>query len=170
MLDNTDLDLGERAIEIYQDFENDLYQALMKGVEKISRYKKLILVYPAKEVYPYPIKIKIGFQKFCLAKNIDFEIIDEVFEEMILKKGDLFITIKEGDLVNLMRRIKAELFILGTDVGILSYNETPLKELLGVSVVSTNFDLMWKTTAEMITKNKKGRIKNPFNFIDRDSM
>ena len=170
LLDIIDLDLAGNGIEIFQDFENDLYQALMKGIEKISKYKKLILVYPTKAVYPYPLRIKIGFQKFCVDNTIDFEIIDEVFEEMILKKGDLFITIKEGDLVNLMHRVKEEQFILGTDVGILSYNETPLKELLGVSVVSTDFDLMGKTIAEMIKKNKKGRVKNPFNFIDRDSM
>ena len=89
---------------------------------------------------------------------------------MILKKGDLFITIVEDDLVNLINQIRDNEFVIGTDIGVLSYNDTPLKELLGISVVSTDFNTMGKTAAQMILNNEKGNIKNPFKFIDRASM
>ena len=41
---------------------------------------------------------------------------------------------------------------LGKDIGILSYDETPLKEILagGISVISTDFRKMGETAAEMI--------------------
>ena len=45
-----------------------------------------------------------------------------------------------------------------------------LKDLLGISVISTDFDVMGELAADMILNNKKGKIKNPFNFIDRQSM
>jgi len=157
-------------VKVYQDFEEDIYKALKEGLVKIKKYQKLILVYPTKSVYPYPKRILHGFKKFCIEHALEFEIIDELFDDIILKKGDLFITIEELDLVNLVNQIRREEFVLGEDIGVISYNETPLKELLGITVISTDFKAMGETVAEMILNNKKGSVKNPFNFIDRDSL
>jgi len=157
-------------IKIYQDYENDLYNSLTKGFEKISKYKRLILVYPEKAINPYPKAIVHGFRKFCIHKALNYEIVDEIYEDMILKKGDLFITIIEDDLVNLINQMREKEFVIGKDIGILSYNDTPLKDLLGISVISTDFKLIGETLARMILNNEKGSVKNPFNFIDRASI
>ena len=50
------------------------------------------------------------------------------------------------------------------------YNDTPLKELLGITVISTDFKVMGETAANMILNKQKGKVKMPFNFIDRDSL
>lgn len=170
IMDNIKIGAGLDIVEIYQDFENDIYNALIEGLPKISKYKKLILVYPDNSVYPYPRRILHGFRKFCIKYEIQFEIIDEIFEDIILKEGDLFITIEESDLVNLVYQIRDDEFKLGEEVGVISYNDTPLKELLGITCISTDFKQMGQTAAEMILNHKKGRIKNPFSFIDRDSI
>jgi len=164
------LGFSRDIVKVYQDFEEDIYSALKEGLQKIIKYQKLILVYPTKSVYPYPKRILHGFKKFCIEHSLDFEIIDEVFDDIILKKGDLFITIEELDLVNLVNQIRKDEFVLGKEIGVISYNETPLKELLGITVISTDFKAMGQTVAEMILNNKKGQIKNPFHFIDRDSL
>jgi len=164
------LGFSRDIVKVYQDFEEDIYSALKAGLQKIIKYQKLILVYPTKSVYPYPKRILHGFKKFCIEHSLDFEIIDEVFDDIILKKGDLFITIEELDLVNLVNQIRKDEFVLGKEIGVISYNETPLKELLGITVISTDFKAMGQTVAEMILNNKKGQIKNPFHFIDRDSL
>jgi DNA-binding transcriptional regulator YhcF (GntR family) len=155
---------------VYQDFENDIYNALTEGLEKIRKYKRLILTYPSKSVYPYPKRILQGFRKFCAKHSFEFEILDEIFDDIILKKDDLFITIEESDLVNLVNQIRDEEYVLGKDIGVISYNDTPLKELLGITVISTDFKQMGETVADMILNNKKEKVMNPFNFIDRDSM
>ena len=170
VLDNFNNKIDGKIIKIYQDFENDLYQSLIKGHEKISKYCKLVLVYPNKSVYPYPKRIVHGFRKYCIEKSLAYEVIDEIYDDMILKKGDLFITIVEDDLVNLIHLIRYNEFEIGKDIGVLSYNDTPLKDLLGISVVTTDFNMMGKTAAQMILNNKKATVKNPFNFIDRESM
>lgn len=170
MLDNLNDKIDGEIVKIYQDYENDIYDALIKGYKKIVNYKKLVLVYPDKSVYPYPKRIVHGFRKFCIEKLLDYEIIDEIFDDMILKKGDLFIVIVEDDLVNLINQIRDNEFTIGKDVGVLSYNDTPLKDLLGISVLSTDFKIMGETAANMILNKNKGNIKNPFNFIDRESM
>jgi len=170
IMDNNKLETKGDIVEIHQNFQEDIYRALKEGLPKIKRYSNLILAYPEKSLYPYPKRILHGFQKFCVEFNFDFEIIDEIYEDMILKKGDLFITIEESDLVNLVKQIRASELELGNDIGIISYNDTPLKELLGITVVSTDFVAMGKTAATMIRNNEKGNIKNPFNFIDRNSI
>lgn len=155
---------------VYQDFENDIYNALKEGLGKIRKYKRLILSYPAESVYPYPRRILHGFKKFCVEFEIEFEILDEIFDDMILKKGDLFITIEEADLVNLINQIRENEYLLGDEIGVISYNETPLKDLLGISVISTDFKQMGATAADLILNKQKGMVKNPFRFIDRHSI
>ena len=49
-------------------------------------------------------------------------------------------------------------------------NDTPLKELLGITVVSTDFKYMGSKMAEIILGKKQKSVKVPFRFIDRKSM
>ncbi|SNR70913.1 transcriptional regulator, GntR family [Lutibacter agarilyticus] len=173
VLDNTKF--GEKIdgnfIEVVQDFENDIYYALKEALPKIQKkYEKIILIYHEKAVYPYPRRILHGFKKFCLEYNLDFEVLDEIYDDMVLKKGDLFITIEEADLVDLVKQVREIEYKLGEDIGVISYNDTPLKELLGITVISTDFKVMGQTAANMILNNQRGKVKVPFNFIDRDSL
>jgi DNA-binding LacI/PurR family transcriptional regulator len=169
-MDNNKLEIEGEVVQIYQDFENDIYNALKEGLDKIKRYGRLILVYPENSVYPYPKRILHGFRKFCVEHHLSFEILDEVFDDIVLKKGDLFITIEENDLVNLVNQIRENEYTLGKEIGVISYNQTPLKELLGITVISTDFKQMGATAADIILNKKKGMIKNPFRFIDRNSI
>ncbi len=170
LLDNNNLRVNGEPIEIYQDFEYDIYNALISGFERIKKYKKLILVYPENTVYPYPRRILHGFRKFCVAFDIPHEVISEIYDEIVLIRGDLFITIEEADLVNLVNQIREMEFQLGEEIGVISYNETPLKDLLGITVVSTDFRAMGESAAAMLRERKRGKVKNPFSLIHRQSM
>lgn len=170
IMDNSKLGMDGEIVEIYQDFDNDIYNALTEGLEKIINYKKIILVYPQKAIYPYPRRILNGFKRFCLENTLNFEVIDEVCEDIILKEKDLFITIEESDLVNLVKQLRDKKYVLGTNIGIISYNDTPLKELLGITVISTDFKIMGETASKMILNKQKGKVHVPFNFIDRNSI
>ena len=156
---------------VYQDFTEDIYMALNTGFEKIKKYQKIVLVYPSKAVYPYPKGIVTGFKRFCLRNQLDFEILDEIYEGMELQLKDLYVIISEEDLVNLVMQTRDRHYKLGEDIGIISYNDTPLKALLGITVMSTNFQNMGAAAAKMILENKRPTIKKTiFNFIDRHSI
>lgn len=170
ILDNEKTPITDNAITVYEDYENDIYNALTKGLKKIKKYKKVILVYPKKTIYPYPKRIKHGFMKFCVEANLDFDIIDRVYTDMVLLEGDLFITIEEDDLVSLIDQIRGNEFNLGTNIGVISYNDTPLKALLGITVISIDFKIMGEKTSRMILNSEKGKYRVPFHFIDRNSM
>ena len=170
IMDNIKLGMDCEIVEVYQDFENDIYNALNEGIAKIKNYNNLILIYPQNAIYPYPRRILLGFKKFCIENAMHFEVHNHVYPDMVLKKGDLFITIEESDLVNLVKQVRDTEFALGKDIGIISYNDTPLKELLGITVISTDFKVMGETAARMIHNGEKGKVKVPFNFIDRNSI
>ena len=155
---------------IYQDFKNDIQLALKEGLKKLQKYDKLILVYPKSSVYPYPKEILYGFRQFCIEQNFDFEILDEIYEEMEFQSKDVYITIEEMDLVNLVRQIRAKNLIMGRDIGVISYNDTPLKDLLDITVISTDFKVMGETAAYMVLKNKTEAVKNVFRYIERNSV
>lgn len=170
VLDNTKPAITGTYGTIYQDFKNDIYNALIEGLEKIRKYDKIILVYPTKSAHPYPRRILHGFQQFCHEYDLDFEILEEIYPDMELTSKDVYVIIQERDLVNLLRQVRSKSLTLGKDIGIISYNETPLKELLDITVISTDFKAMGVSAAYMVMTNKKENVKNVFNYIERNSL
>ncbi|MEX2594890.1 MAG: GntR family transcriptional regulator [Anditalea sp.] len=170
IMDNAMPALGSEVASIYQDFKMDINHALYEGISKLKNYHKLILVYPSKVVYPYPQEIMQGFKKFCIDFDFDFEVLETVYPEMELQPRDAYIVIEENDLVSLIKQVRDLNYEMGSDIGIISYNDTPLKELLGITVMSTDFRVMGETAAYMIKKRKKEAVKNVFRFIDRGSL
>src|SRR5690606_17177337 len=170
IVDNYLPELGTEVASIYQDFKMDIYQALYEGISRLKNYHKLILVYPNSVVYPYPQEILQGFKNFCTDFGFDHEILDTIYQDMELDSYDAYILIEENDLVNLIKQVRDVNYELGKDIGIISYNDTPLKELLGITVISTDFKVMGETAAYMIKNRKKEAVKNVFRFIDRGSV
>lgn len=155
---------------VYQDFENDIIDALEQGLHLLKKYEKLWLVHST--MIPYPQEIVKGFKKFCMQNSFKSEVISEVIADTNVSKGDVFIVIEELDLANLIKICLSKKLKIGKDVGIISYNETPLKEVIldGITVISTDHVKMGETAADLILNNSKENIKNPFVFIKRKSL
>src|SRR5699024_12462021 len=104
----------------------------------------------------YPHEIKAGFRNVCMLNTFDLSIYEEMNENSPDQKGDVYIVISETDLVELSKKCKDNHFKIGTDIGIISYNETPLKEILleGITVISTDHKAMGRKTAELILDKK----------------
>jgi DNA-binding GntR family transcriptional regulator len=154
---------------IYQDFERDINSALHSGNDLIGKYRKLVLVYP-KEV-SYPIEIVKGFRRFCQESSMDFSVINCIEEEPI-RIETAFVVLEESDLIDLIKYCLDKKLVLGQDIGILSYNETPLKEILasGITVISTDHEKMGETAARMMLHRQQGKVRNPFTLIRRNSL
>lgn len=155
---------------VYQDFQRDIYEALESGLDVLRKYKQLTLIFPK---YPhYPEEISCGFRHFCQHNNFQFRIIKEINIGDDICEKEAFVVIEESDLINLIKNAESKRLRLGKDVGILSYNDTPLKEIIagGISVLSTDHAQMGVSAARMILENKKEKIKNPFHLILRNSL
>ncbi|MBB4080979.1 DNA-binding transcriptional regulator YhcF (GntR family) [Lewinella aquimaris] len=159
---------GELA-SIYQDFERDIYCALTEMRDKLSSYQRLKLIFPD-DTY-HPVTIKDGFLRFCAEYAFNGCVVSDIATGDI-RAGDAFINLMEDDLVTLIKRSKELKLKIGEEVGIISYNETLLKEVLlnGITTVSTDFGLLGQTAAECILHGRKERIANPFHVKFRNSL
>lgn len=89
-----------------------------------------------------------------------------------IKSGTCYINIVERDLALLLEKILAQKLEVGKDVGIISYNETPLKKFIlnGITTISTNFEYMGKAAAQLIKNKSKEHVEVPFDIIIRASI
>ena len=159
---------GEFAA-VYENFENDIYSALEQARERLSNYHTLKLIFPDKSYYPKGI-IK-GFYKFCSQYAFDHLLVSNMEDEPI-KKGEVYIHLMEGDLVKILDRILETELVVGKDIGIISYNETPLKKFIleGITTISTDFASMGTTAAKMIIEGSKRHQEVPFYLRLRPSL
>jgi DNA-binding transcriptional regulator YhcF (GntR family) len=155
---------------VYQDFQNDIVDALEQGLDLLSKYDKLLLVYPHGE--SYSPDIQLGFRKFCMQNNFKFEVIPEVNESTQVHAREAYIVIEENDLCATIMKAREQQLEIGKDLGIVSYNDSPLKEILleGITVMTTDHAQMGETAARLILDNSKEKIKNPFVLIRRKSL
>ena len=84
ILDQTHRELMQYA-GIYQNFEKDIYENLTKGIERIKKYKKLVLLFDQEK---QPKGILKGFKLFCKTHKLDSEIVHS-FENRIIQKGEI---------------------------------------------------------------------------------
>lgn len=168
-----DKDLPPNTIHcsgVYQDFENDIFTALESGLSALRKYEKLVYVHPS--MTPYPPEIINGFRNFCIQHNFRYSVINEIKQHNTIQAGEAYIVIEETDLVNLIKNCSNKKLKAGKDIGIISYNETPLKEILldGISVISTDHYKMGETAARLIIEQRAEKIRNPFTLILRKSL
>jgi len=169
VLVNKDLPfLGDDYPVIYEDFESDICEALYPVLNEIRNYSRMLLVYPLDPMSNR--EIITGFEKFCRMHNLSHEV-HIGMSDIILQKKDLYIIIDDDDLAEFIKHSRDKGFRIGTDVGVISYNETVLKEVLadGITVISTDFNFMGERLAGMLLEGEKIKIKNPFRMIRRKS-
>lgn len=170
LLDKNLEDIQGDYISVYQDFQNDIYEALIQGIVLLKKYKKLVFILP-EEIEKKKLNIQAGFKKFCGANKFDHDIVEnENFQEV--KKGEAYISMEESDLVSIIKLSRKMRLVIGKEIGILSFNDTSLKEVLedGISVISTNFNRMGALAAELILEKRRLKVRNEFSFIRRNSL
>lgn len=156
---------------VYQNFEDDIYSGLSSQKEKIIAYRKIIFSSSESPFQFVPDGCKKGFEKFCHENDIRYEMVRSIDLSKILP-GTIFLVYSDMELINLIKEIEVRNWIPGKDVGIISYDETPMKELLkgGISVLSTDFKQMGLMAASFINGEPFRQDANPFLLISRNSV
>jgi len=154
---------------VYEDFEKDIYNALMQANDKLSKYNTIKIIFP--EYTYHPKEILEGFYRYCQQYAFNYKVIHNIEEEAI-QKGEVYINLMENDLVILIEKILATGLKVGKDVGVISYNETPLKKIIlnGITTVSTDFQMMGEKAAQMILETSTEHVAIPFNLTLRASL
>jgi len=167
ILDRKKDDLADYPV-VYQDFEQDVYDALVDGADLLRKYTKLIMIYPGGKE---PEGRMIGFQRFCSEKGFQSEIIRNMLNKE-MKKGEAYFVPSDRNVVHLVKSAVEKNLQLGKDIGIVSFNDTVLKEVVagGITTISTDFQLMGQTLARMIQERSTEKIRNQSSLIRRNSL
>ena len=142
-----DIKTPVKASTIYQDFGQSLFDCLDKNINLIKKYKRVIYLYP--EFTYHPKESIEYFNKFCKKNELSHEVLQNA-NELNIKKGELYLLVSDRTLARLLDQCDKKQLTLGKDIGIISYNETPMKKYVkeGITVISTDFELMGKKAAE----------------------
>jgi DNA-binding transcriptional regulator YhcF (GntR family)/DNA-binding LacI/PurR family transcriptional regulator len=167
ILDRLKVDLADYPV-IYQDFEQDVYDGMMSGKDLFCKYQKLIMVFPGGKE---PEERVTGFKRFCSEWKLDAEIIRSV-EKRNVQKGEAYIVVSDRNLVRIVKNAAMMNLRLGEDVGLVSFNDTMLKEVVagGITTISTDFVQMGRALAGMVLNHKKIQIRNSSKLIIRSSL
>lgn len=167
ILDQVHDDLSQYSA-IYQNFETDIFNNLSKALPLLKKYQKLILLFDNDR---QPKAMLKGFNTFCETNNIENKVINSL-KDNTLNKGDVYVIPDDKNLLRIIKMIKEDQLILSKDIGIISYNDTLLKEIVegGITTISTNFNEMGKRLAQMILNKEQLRIENVNTLITRHSL
>ncbi len=159
---------GEYSV-VFENFEKDIFDALSEAKTQLSKYDTIKLVFPDHTYFP--VEIINGFQRFCQQYAFNHEILNNV-DAVPINKGEVFINLMEDDLVTLLERIMEHKLKVGKDVGVISYNETPIKKVIlnGITTISTDFKYMGNAAAQIILENTKKQVEVPFYYTKRASL
>lgn len=168
------LDMGmPRSKEIsyvVQDFNRAVENCLEEGLAHLQKYSELILVYDKNET-PHPAETVQAVRQFCKKYGMEFYQAKNT-RSHLLKKGQCWFTIRDSDLVDVILNCREKKIRVGEDIGVLSYNDTPMKQIAGggISVISTDFEQMGFLAAEFVKTNQKIAEILPTSLILRDSL
>ena len=168
------LDMGKpengKINYLLQDFNTSIQNCLEQGLTQLQKYNELILVYSKKST-PHPEESVNAVQTFCRNNKIKFKNITQL-KDSDIKNGQAYFVIRDADLVQVIKTCRKKHFELGKDVGVLSYNDTPMKQIVGggITVISIDFELMGKQAAEFVKNRQKIREVLTTSLILRDSL
>lgn len=138
---------------ICQDFSFGLRDALISVKDRILNYRKFILVFPPSNIHSS--SIRSTFESFCTENRIPF-VIEETVQDHWDIKDNAYWVIDDRDLLKLIKNGMNRGLQPGTDYGLLSYNETTMKEIIcqGITVVSVDFNKMGKLIADFMIRRE----------------
>lgn len=167
ILDQTNEELSQYP-SIYQNFEKDIFTSLNSAQNLINKYEKVVLLFPDKK---QPIGMLNGFQNYRKHSKFEYEVINSL-KNRKLKRGEVYLILDDHSLILFIKKMKESQLVLGQDIGVISYNDTLLKEIVegGITTISTDFNAMGKRLAEMILKKEYLQIENPNSLIIRNSL
>ena len=152
---------------VYQDFENDVYDGLKQGLDKLAGTSLKVITLPSSLYGPMICK---GVDRFCLEFGIPVEYMTSAPDH--INENETYLVVNsqlDSGLAALARRIKEQNLEVGKDVFIISYNEFDLNEVVlnGLTTISTDFKQMGHTAAMMILNRKSWKVHCDFKMTRR---
>jgi DNA-binding transcriptional regulator YhcF (GntR family) len=156
---------------VYQDFENDIVDGLNQASDHLKKFNKLNIMSMQNSMYAS--LIEKGITRYCAEHQVKFEIYKNISLKQ-MKRHEAYIILNsqlDQGVIELIKLAKTNGCKIGEDIGIISYNESPINEIIldGLTVFSTDFKQMGDLAATMIIDKSFKKIKCDFKLIRRNT-
>ncbi|MEP6747980.1 MAG: winged helix-turn-helix domain-containing protein [Bacteroidota bacterium] len=168
LLNNAGVKRSSYYVTIVHGGNNSLYNTLCRLKIPQSRYRNICLLNHtgaaqfAATVHALKKYSDVHTKKFTITG---------VSEKKLLHPSTLYIVHDDGDLVSLLKLIGNSTYKIGRDIDVISLSDDSVfKELLNVSVITTDFEGLGQSVAAMIEMNKLEQIPNALKITMRGSV
>ena len=155
---------------VYQDFENDVYEGLKQGIDKLKDTSCLKVITLPSSLYGS--MVTKGVNRFVKEFNIPVSYSDSVVGDIQPNETYLILSSQlDSGLAAFARKIREQNLEVGKDVFVISYNEFDLNEVVlnGLTTISTDFKQMGRTAAQMIIQKKSWKEHCDFKMTRRST-
>lgn len=163
------LNIGPGYTYVTQEFRKSTYNNLAGLLPKIKNYEKAVLFF--RKDQDYPNDILKSFLRFAKEHGVKSAVLRN-YEQDSVEKGVLYLFISDADLWLLLKDCIQRGYDLGKEVGILSFNDHVVKQIVsgGITTISTDFKSMAALTAQNIKQLQFTKSIVPTTLIGRNSI
>lgn len=135
---------------ICQDFDTAFYNCLLSVREQLAKYKQICFVMPGE--HAHPLCSIDAVKRFGALTSTPCTVIQTDSDWKGVNPSTLYIGIVREDIVSIIKSADEKGLKLGSDIGLLIYNEEPLLEVIknGISSVSIDFGLLGEKAAHFV--------------------
>ncbi|MBO9593952.1 MAG: GntR family transcriptional regulator [Niabella sp.] len=152
---------------ITQEFERSSYQVFEQLVNEIRAFDEFVFYHSPDSLDPK--EIVTSFRRFIKKYKINGTLIRE-FVPGTVEKGKVYFTLDNFAMWEILKECKVKKLKPGKDVGILSHNDEPAKEFVGITTYSADFALMGTMAARAILKNEPIQVTIPTTLTRRNTL
>jgi len=154
---------------VTQEFEKSSDEVFTQLADAIKKFDEMIFFHLPGSFLP--IEIVKSYLKFIKDFKINGKVLAE-YEPGSVKKGVVYYTHESWELWQILKDCKTKNLKPGKDVGILSHDDEPVKEIIfdGITTYSTDFALMGKRAAQFVLDKKPAHVIIPTKLIRRNSL
>ncbi len=168
IIDNPTPEVPGKYGAIYQDYDNDAYNCLTDNKDAFADVRRIIVITLKTSLYGK--RIQAGVERFCKESGIICNCRTDCPSQ--IKTGDVFVMLNsqlDSGLIALVRAARKKNLIVGKDYFLISYNESPIDEVVlnGLTTISTDFEKMGSEAAGMIKAGVMRKMHNNFRMIRR---
>lgn len=114
-------------------------QALKEAEERLVKYKRMVLYFP--EDFSFPQEILEAVEAFCESSQMPLKV-QQDWDPRKVQTGDVCLVLEDETLSSLLELTGERELQPGKDIGIVSFDDNPLKEALAGGIATLGYDYL----------------------------
>ncbi len=169
LLDKSFLNFQGTNSSILNNSGEEIRKVMQDNVSKFKKYNTLNLVLTEEEYFD--AELITGFRNFCEDNGFDFQVLDGLEGEQV-EAGNAYLTMDDTDLVLAIKSAASQNLTLGTQIGLISLQDSCYKEILagGITVMASPLEEAGKLAASVVLEGKRLNTQLPMQMILRNSL